>query len=227
MKNSVFISTLLLSVAAQAQSPLAKKDAVQLTAACEQQVVDVVFDKLGRFDETFGVIGYKIIYRNFDEGLVVVRTSDEVEPRDVLASYDYSSKSNTCAVKYKETLADGSTADLDDELIAFSQEPKIIPAKHFVLDATVISVVTGEIDPFLVGDACVMEVQGADGQVTGIITDQYDCDENADKIKVGAKITLQIHKSDQIRKKAEVAQLREMFKASRFFNVPFEKITVR
>lgn len=224
MKSAILMTSLLVTAVAGAKE-LSKK----LPAICEQQIVDVVFDKLGRYDETFSVAGYSVIYTNHFNGLAVVRTSDEVEPRDVLVSVRHVQKEtgDTCTVKYMQTIADGSTADLDDVLVDLGQSPRTIAAKHFELNATIVSVVTGEIHPYVIGDACLIEVKDEDGQVTGLVTDQYECDEASDKIKAGAKLTAQIHKSDRIKKKAELAELKSMFKASRYYNVPFSQISVQ
>lgn len=214
--KTLLISTLIVSAAVHAGAE------IKMSAACEQQVADVVFDRLGRYDETFSVTGYKVIYQSRFSNLAVVRTSDEVEPREVLVSFVESK--DKCTAKYKETLADGLISNIDEEIIDISHTPKTIPGKIFELNGTIVSVTTGEIDPFVIGDVCLIEVKDQNDQITGLITDQWSCDDAAESIKAGKSVTLQIHKQDRIRKKSELEVLRRMFPASRFYKIPFDQI---
>ncbi|MCC2678251.1 MAG: hypothetical protein K0R29_827 [Pseudobdellovibrio sp.] len=214
MLSKIFFSALLLSTAASAQS-----QATKLTSACEQSVVNVVYDQFGRYDETFSVVGYKVIYTGFFDQLAVVRTSDEVEPRDVLVRVQ--SDKNTCAVEFKETLADGSVADIED-LIELSQSPQKIASKYNQISGTVDSITSGEIDPSVIGEACVIVLNTSAGKKVGLITSQYDCDD-ADSVKQGSTVTASVHKDDRIKDKKELDVLKG-FGASAFFNVPFSEI---
>ena len=51
MVSKIFFTSLFIASTAMAGGKSEKLDTV-----CEQQVVDVVYDKLGRHDETFGVV---------------------------------------------------------------------------------------------------------------------------------------------------------------------------
>lgn len=214
MLSKIILGVFLFSVSAQAGS--------KLSAACEKQIVDVVYDKLGRYDETFSVFGYKVIYDSGFTQLAVVRTSDEVEPRDVLVSV--SGNNSKCVVKYKDVLADGITADLDKELVELTQQPEQIPSKHFEITGTITNVLTGEIDPFVIGDACLIEVKMENAPNIVFNTSQWDCDDNSAPIKTGQKVTVTVHKKDRIKNKKELAVLKEVFQAPRYYLVPFNEI---
>ncbi len=114
MKNNLLITLSLLTIATTAMA--APK--LRVSAECEKIVTRAVTEAYGKDDETFSVIGYKIIYTGIFADLIVVRTSDEVEPRDVLVSVNsYKKKGEKgCKIKIKEVLADGSVSDIDDEL---------------------------------------------------------------------------------------------------------------
>ena len=206
---------MLLSVSAQAASK-------KLSAACEKQIVDVVYDKLGRYDETFSVYGYKVIYSAFLSELAVVRTSDEVEPRDVLVSVvDNDSK---CVVKYKDVLADGSVSDMGEDMVELTTQPEPIPSKHFEIAGTISAVLSGEIDPFIIGDVCLIEVKMENAPNIVFNTTQWECDNNTANIKSGQKITALVHKKDRIKNKKELAVLKEVFAAPRYYMIPFNEI---
>jgi hypothetical protein len=117
MKTKIFLASMFVATAVMAQSKSEK-----VTSLCEQQIVNVVTDKFGRNDDTFSVVGYKVIYKNLFSKLAVVRTSDEVEPRDVLVEItENENYKKSCEVKYKEVLADGSVSDIDEELVELTQ----------------------------------------------------------------------------------------------------------
>lgn len=215
MLSKMILGVFLFSVSAQAGT--------KLSANCEKQIVDVVYDKLGRYDETFSVVGYKVIYDSSFTQLAVVRTSDEVEPRDVLVSV-FTGNDKKCVVTYKDVLADGITADLDNELVELSQQPQLIPSKHFEITGTITNVLTGEIDPFVIGDACLIEVKMENAPNIVFNTSQWECDNNTATIKAGQKVNVTVHKKDRIKNKKELAVLKEIFQAPRYYLVPFNEI---
>ncbi len=114
MKNNLLITLSLLTIATTATAT----PKLRITPECEKKMTHAVTEAYGKDDETFGVIGYKIIYVGFFADLVIVRTSDEVEPRDILVSVNsYKTKGEKgCKVEIKEVVADGSVAEIDDEL---------------------------------------------------------------------------------------------------------------
>lgn len=114
MKNKLLIALSLLTVATTATAT----PKLRITPECEKTMSRAVTEAYGKDDETFSVIGYKIIYTGMFADLVIVRTSDEVEPRDILVSVNsYKKKGEKgCKVEIKEVVADGSVADIDDEL---------------------------------------------------------------------------------------------------------------
>ncbi len=116
MKTKIFLASMFVATAVMAESKSEK-----VTSLCEQQIVKVIYNKFGRNDDTFSVVGYKVIYKNLFSKLAVVRTSDEVEPRDVLV--EITENKNSCEVKFKEVLADGSVSDIDEELVELTQQP--------------------------------------------------------------------------------------------------------
>lgn len=120
MKNKLLITLSLLTIATTATA--APK--LRITPECEKTVTRLVTEAYGKDDETFGVIGYKIIYVGFLADLVIVRTTDEVEPRDILVSvnsYKKKGEKEVCKVEIKEVVADGSVSEIDDELQLLDQ----------------------------------------------------------------------------------------------------------
>lgn len=215
MKTFLFSITFgLLSVASASQ---------KLSVACEQNITNAVYDQFGRYDETFSVVGYKVIYENWSSGLVVVRTSDEVEPRDVLVSYDQAQ--SVCNAKYKEVLADGATSEMED-MIELSQAPQKVASNYSEVSGKVLSLTVGELDPSVIGDACLVQVQ-TEKEIVGLLTSQYDCEDNASKLKEGSLVTASLHKRDRIQDKAMLNVLKSLTKSSKFFNIPYSEIKAK
>lgn len=93
-----------------------------LSESCRQTVEQAVFNKLGKDDETFSVTSSILLYGGSKGGahfspVVLVKTSDEVEPRDVLVVTDWTRNERTqevgCKVRYIRTVADGRTVDFE------------------------------------------------------------------------------------------------------------------
>ncbi len=227
LKLFSFSITAFALTSAVAQSAIgAKPSQSRLSLQCEQDIVDVVYDKYGRHDETFSVYGYTIIYKSHYLDLAVVRTSDEVEPRDVLVSVEEAQqKSDRCKVKIKEVLADGMVAELDDVLIELKQTPSKLPGRYIELTGTIHSVLSGEIHPFVLGDACVIEVKDALGELTALVTDMYSCDENQESLKEGKSIKVLVHKKDLMDYEEEnLSEVSDLFESRKFYQVPFANI---
>lgn len=93
-----------------------------LSDTCRDTVEMAVFDKLGKDDETFSIISSHLLYGGSKGGahfspVVLVKTSDEVEPRDVIVLTEWTRNETTdeigCKVKYMRTQADGLTVDIE------------------------------------------------------------------------------------------------------------------
>ncbi len=97
---------------------------LQLSEQCRKKIESAVYQKIGKGDDTFSVVGMKLLYGGSKGGLhfspvVLVRTSDEVEPRDVIVITDWVSSKFAdqvgCKVTHVVTVADGLTLE-DAEL---------------------------------------------------------------------------------------------------------------
>lgn len=87
----------------------------QLPSDCEAQIAEKVTEKIGNGDETFSVVTIKMIYGGVFKGasfpvVALVKTSDEVDPRDVLVKTS-APQNGVCTVELIEELADGLTIE--------------------------------------------------------------------------------------------------------------------
>lgn len=114
----LFLSTTLLSVQAQA----VQQSELSLSESCRNTVEKAVHKKLGQDDETFSIVSSTLLYGGSVGGLhfspvVLVKTSDEVEPRDVIVITMWHRNVHTnevgCKVTHIETVADGLTVDFE------------------------------------------------------------------------------------------------------------------
>ncbi len=112
----------LVTIFASSAFSAEQKD-LSLNAKCEKKVIEAVYNKLGKDDETFSVVSLKLLYGGSKGGLnfspvVLVKTSDEVEPRDVLVVTNWVGseyvRKQGCKVVSIQTLADGMTVDFPD-----------------------------------------------------------------------------------------------------------------
>ncbi len=92
---------------------------MDLPSDCRQNIVDAVKEEYGAEDETFEVVNVKVVYGGVFKGLsmpvvAIVRTSDEVDPRDVLVKTS-APENGLCAVEVIQTLSNALTID-DPEL---------------------------------------------------------------------------------------------------------------
>jgi hypothetical protein len=94
-----------------------------LRQKCLDQIVKAVEIKYGKDDETFSVQATKLLYGGSLKGLhidpvVLVQTSDEVEPRDIIVitsiESDAQAEAIGCKVKKMVVVADGTTVDMPD-----------------------------------------------------------------------------------------------------------------
>lgn len=117
MKGLKFILPIVLSsIVANAF----EQKELSLPSACEARIIDSVTNKYGQGDETFSVVKVKLLYGGVFKGfglpvVALVRTSDEVEPRDVLVTTG-TPKDGKCRIERIQTLADGmviSDSELD------------------------------------------------------------------------------------------------------------------
>jgi hypothetical protein len=119
MKFSIFI---LLTVWSAGALAAPQKD-FTIPSDCKGAIELAVTDQVGGDDETFSVTAVKLVYGGVYKGLsypvvAIVRTSDEVDPRDVLVKTS-SPANGTCIVESVEILADGllpEDPELDQQL---------------------------------------------------------------------------------------------------------------
>ena len=93
-----------------------------LLPKCEEKIRAAVTAKYGADDETFSIVGLKLVYGGSKRGLhmapvVIVRTSDEVDPRDVLVvtkvNGDQDAREHGCRIESVITLEDGLLPEVD------------------------------------------------------------------------------------------------------------------
>ena len=82
---------------------------------CKTAIELAVIDQVGKGNETFEVLAIKLVYGGVYKGssypvVAIVRTTDEVDPRDVLVKTSAPSN-GTCVAESVETLADGVLPD--------------------------------------------------------------------------------------------------------------------
>lgn len=119
MKGAITFGLLALfpgfSASAHEQSQLT------LSERCEARVIAAVEEQIGQGDETFSVESIKLLYGGSIGGshyspVVLVKTSDETEPRDILVTAkvegDRHASRTGCRIVSVHTLADGSTVDM-------------------------------------------------------------------------------------------------------------------
>jgi hypothetical protein len=107
MKFSII---LLLTVWTASTWATPQKD-FTLPSDCKKAIELAVADQVGGGNETFTVEAVKLIYGGVYKGssypvVAIVRTSDEVDPRDVLVKTS-SPANGTCVVEFVDILADG------------------------------------------------------------------------------------------------------------------------
>ncbi len=221
MKFVGFIVTLSLCSVGFSQNK------TKLSDVCEQTMVDVIYDIFGRNDETFGVFGYKVIYEgSYDDGLAVVQTSDENEPRDMLVSYDYSKVNKSCEVKYKETLADGMVADFGNSLVSLENlKPKQIAQNYLKMEGKIISINLLGNDAADFEDSCLLSVKTSDEVVT-LVTGKSRCltKQIKQNLVIDSEIVASVHKDDQITNELEIKSLEKTNKAKAYYFVQGSEI---
>ncbi len=118
-----------LVIAASSQALAIDQKELTLNKKCLDKIAAAVNAKYGAGDETFSIFATKLLYGGSKGGLhinpvVLVQTSDEVEPRDivVITSVDGSIdvKKHGCKVVSMNVMADGMTVDIDDA-VPFNQ----------------------------------------------------------------------------------------------------------
>ncbi len=108
MKLTLITLFTLFSICAGA---IEQKD-FSIPSDCKSAIEAAVIDQIGNGDETFSVVAIKLVYGGVYKGLsypvvAIVRTSDEVDPRDVLVKTSIP-QNGTCVAEFVEILADAS-----------------------------------------------------------------------------------------------------------------------
>lgn len=120
MKLAAVLSALLLLTSTSAFA--VSQDDLKLLPKCEEKIRAAVTSELGGDDETFSITGIKLVYGGSKGGLhlspvVLVRTSDEVEPRDAVVvtsvSGDKDAREQGCKIVSVTTVGDGILPDLE------------------------------------------------------------------------------------------------------------------
>lgn len=85
------------------------------------------------------------------------------------------------------------------------------------------NVTTGEFDPFVVGDACVVEMS-VKNKTIALVTDFDDCSSNEEDLTKGRGLTVIVESSNRIKRKAVLEILRQQIKADSFYKIEFGAI---
>jgi hypothetical protein len=121
MKKSVSVLLSLLLVGLSAQAQAGGRD-LRLLPRCEAKVREFVWKEYLKDDETASITGLKLLYGGSSGGLhydavVLVRTSDEIEPRDflVVTAVKGSEHARTegCEIILGRVLGDGSLPQVE------------------------------------------------------------------------------------------------------------------
>lgn len=116
MKSVVLSLALIISSQAFA---IDQRD-LTLSEKCLNKITDTILKKYGANDETFSIVSTKLLYGGSKGGLqispvVLVKTSDEVEPRDMVVVTSVSrGPKESCTIKSINVQADGLTVDMPD-----------------------------------------------------------------------------------------------------------------
>jgi hypothetical protein len=94
----------------------------------------------------------------------------------------------------------------------------------FGVQGVISDVTTGEIDPFIVGDACVIKIKTEEGHEVGLISDFDACNEATSDLMVGRGITVALTDKQRVRNSAKLHILREFSTAKAFYQVDFGTI---
>jgi hypothetical protein len=94
-----------------------------LLPKCEAKIRKAVEERFGKGDETFSISSVRLIYGGSKGGLhispvVIVQTSDEVEPRDILVLANWVSsdfvRREGCKIDTMKVVADGTVIDFEE-----------------------------------------------------------------------------------------------------------------
>ena len=116
------ITLSLLALTFSASAFAAEQSDLRLLPKCATAVKSAVYKKYLEGDDTASITGMKLLYGGSKGGthyspVVLVRTSDEVEPRDILVvasvSGDAEATKLGCVVRVIRTLEDGMLPEVD------------------------------------------------------------------------------------------------------------------
>ncbi len=116
MKTLISIITLFFSLQLFATS----QSELKLSDLCREKIEKAVNQKFGKNDETFSIVGMKLLYGGSKGGLhfspvVLVKTSDEVDSRDVVVIADWVGSKFAdqvgCKITHIITVSNGLTVE--------------------------------------------------------------------------------------------------------------------
>lgn len=84
-------------------------------------------------------------------------------------------------------------------------------------------VVTGEFDPYIVGDACVVLLK-TDAKTIGLLTDFDACEDYAEELSVGRGLTVVVEAQEKVTKTETLEILKGVVVADEYFKVDFGTI---
>jgi hypothetical protein len=88
----------------------------------------------------------------------------------------------------------------------------------------IIDYVAGEIDPYLVGDACIVRMVLKNGTPVAFVTDYESCEENSEELQNGRGLTVAIETHNRITDAKTLELLRRSLAARVYYYVDFGAI---
>jgi len=85
-------------------------------------------------------------------------------------------------------------------------------------------VLIGEIDPFYIGDACLIEVETEDKKIVGLLTNYEECIANEDELFRGRRLAIVFEDNQKISDLSQVQILNSISSAAEFYQVDFGSI---
>lgn len=94
----------------------------------------------------------------------------------------------------------------------------------FSIQGVIADVITAEMDPFVVGDACVVTIKTKEGHQIGLLSDFEACTDATEDLFVGREITVALTDKERLRSSSKLQVLRDLLAVKAFYEVDFGTI---
>ena len=88
------------------------------------------------------------------------------------------------------------------------------------INGKITAVIYGEFDPYLMGDACIVQIQKENGAKIGLVTSFEDCDDNAGEYHMGRQVSIAKETLSYVKSRKKEALLNSILPSHDFFVVP-------